>query len=431
MRILRKTKCILEIWKDAVYSNILILLLVFISCSVGILIFASKAEFYKSTQYFHEYGFDRGIMYLNPYRDNDDAFQNVIRTLENDALVEDIINEHKPIYYSTAKSEEVDFAVYEYGSLLENDDLFNITDGRYPNNTNEVILADNLQGQYKIGDRIQVIGIDEEAREKYFESTEPDTSLLQQMSDYSLFVVGFFRQDDPLLLSEISIKYDEWLDQRFTNASEWIDKYSEETDSEEINFQLGVAVANNIQFEGKNPSFSNPDCFTSFLYIVPRNGYSQEDLLNSLPDEIRRDCKTFEENRQVFNTVHQDEIRTLRKIELAFLLSIVAVLIPFYALMQWKRRNEMIVYYLYGCSWKSSVLLVSSSFIPGTLLGMLLARSQIQTVLSIRNLSPSFFRAKDYSYICFLIILVMLIVVVPFIFASIHKSPIELQRGEC
>ena len=430
MRIVRKCKCLISIWIGSVYFNIFLFVLTFIVMSGGMSLMAQREKFYSEKEAFYTYGFDQGVLYLNPIRSKPESFDRVMNILKENDMIDRIEYDSCPVFYPSCEEAGIDMAIFEYGDLLERSGVVELVEGRLPSDTeNEVILTDNMMSLFKVGDVIEVTGVDEIAREESLVSDDP--TLRNKLIKYRLTVVGFFHRDS-LVLHERNlyhISYNSWLENRFLRPSEWIRQYAENLEDSDP-YQLCIAIADHISFQGKNTKWSNPDSDNTILILIPKDGYSQQEIIDSLPREISRNCKTFQSCEEDYIQTHETEIRIFRKVEAGIIL--VGVILTLVVVTQglWTKKNERLAYYFYGCSWRRAVILTNTMLLPGTLLGVVISWVYKDQIMSFFGMSSIYARPKYFLTVCAVYLFMLLLVTIPIILSGVRKDPIELLRGE-
>lgn len=428
MKFFRHFRCLLMMWIDSFAENFLFMCLFALFTIFGCFMLNGLEKYNQAMHTYKSFGFDQAVLYTHDYIDDDnEQYIETIKTLNNNPRVKMIQSSEAQTDYATDKDSNVEFIISVYEDFQLERIGLSLQKGRFPStNSNEILLTANMMDDYQIDDTISLQTLDYHAYLEACKNTDGHTPIhdFDYMIDYTVTVVGFI-SDDSLVLRCGSLG-------SYAGSNTYVDDIFatpygiclEEQKMSANNTKYAFAIANHLEYDNQYSSD-----LSASLFIYPKDGVSQDDLFQSLPVEIRRNCLTFDMIEEDYNDKYGQSIRLYSETAICFLISMFSFFVSCYALAIRKRKQELVNYYLYGCSWGKAVLMASLTYIPGTILGSIIGIRFSSPVLNFFSNSSDQIHPVYYFITLTIALFIAATVVIPFFIITIKQSPIELQRG--
>jgi hypothetical protein len=287
-------------------------------------------------------------------------------------------------------------------SLYKNIEPYNVnltyemTEGQMPppDAENVIVLSDSYRKEYKIGDQVEYMYMDDQR--------ERNTIVLE--------VVGFAALDNRM--EDISSAYS-GLQNAFKK-----DQYS---DGFGITRHLIDEAGKEIQRSGG---------FSSVMVVIPREGVTPDTVKSNLLSNIsftgNDGVRTGQEIIDSYIRDNRAQLNTVAAASCLMLILTVSTLFSMVFMQLKKQQYEMTVFYMEGASWPFCIALFSTVMIPFILLGGCLG-----LFLSPYLLGSSFEYRPVYGLVTLsLILVVSLLSILPSAISLYRKSPLECIRKD-
>ena len=304
----------------------------------------------------------------------------------------------------------VTFVASDYSS----DDIFPVitTDNRIIRkmNTDQIILDESARSVYSVGDKIWVDGIAVD-----YETGELEPRYAQ------VEIIGFISRNQ-LILNSGSGKRD--LKSLYTTLH---DLEGETETVEGVPFYFGLATG----FAGKHDVYFSSLNDPQMLVITKNEEYSETEMLRQLEGIISNpDAVT---PYSYYEEVYENEYYTEIKLSIIYtiLASVLATVSLISFLKRWydNRKEELIIYYVLGTTWRESILISLSpyifSLVTGILTGALLWNAYSYRTEDYLN------RIVPISFVMLFVVYLLLFIIcaLPYYLSNVKKNPIEIYKS--
>ena len=427
MKIFRHFRCLIGIWIDAIAENLLFFALFGLFVCFGCFTLNGIDKYSRAMRVYKQYGFDQAILFRALDSGYTYEIERVKEELEKNPKVRKV--EYSEVFSSDASdaNKRTQFLISEYGDIDVRNVGITLAKGRYPQKgANEVLLSENLTKKYSIGDVITLKTLDYLSYRDAVMSSPEDENVNEYdyMIQYDVSVVGFI-SDDSFVLDYGGFG-------RYAGGETYVDyvlasPYSIYSTAQEMangNETFGYMLAQDLQYDRKQL-----ENLAVQLFIFPEANVSQDELLNDLPIQVRKNSYTFDMVKENYYSEYGSMIKMYSELAVCFLIAMFTFFVACFSLAIRKRQQELVTYYLFGCSWTKAVTMAAMTYLPGTVLGSVFGIRYAPSVLSRISNGHSYIR-KDFYIITLLVALVIsVIVILPFYVLARRQTPIELKRG--
>lgn len=382
----------LRYFTDNFAKNIFLVILSAIICSLGLFCVNHIYSTLNCLEVYRAYGLDEGVLYqsgnlFNSQDQNKEVIEKIqhlegvreIRPLESITQVM-ALNGDDGIYLMNV-TPEVRFFPWKIvkGRMISRD------------SSNEICLTSNFVEKYDIGDVLDVILVGEEE------------------SKGKLTVVGFFDIDSYMPNDMGSFRYE---------VNSWDNN--------------GVAYAftcNLTDVFGEKIIFGSDQ----YIFVKPKTGYD----INKLKKEIISVSDggvvwDYSDYKDVVYNRNKDTNDLINLIFLASFVFLVAVLSAFTLIQISVNKNQLLVYYVNGCTWSKAVGIACFSNLPLLLIGVILGViAYIKIPLfSLMTNGDYLFNFQAMMIVIAAMIIVYLMLCGSFYLFTVKQSVTEQLRGE-
>ena len=363
---------------------------------------------------YRSYGYDRGLLFytgntwemldiIGSGRQNGIDYKEVSRKKADNLL--DKVNAFESVdnafYTSSSTSVLINDGkngIYLLELPLSGNNPWMLTKGRMPSvdSPNEICISSNFENKYKVGDIISF--------EIYY-------GTYKEPENCTLCITGFF-DDNAYMPVDVgtTFKYE---------ISTW------EGDT------IAYAVSSNIITDNNTKVVFNKDY--DHIFVVPETGCDMEQLKTQLSkltsrgkiydyDDYKKEC--YNDNKDVNDMIMVFFISTI--------VLLISVLSSYTIIQTSINKNEILIYYVNGCTWKKAVSISCFATLPTFIVGLISGTVVYKCApifCIITNGSYLFDMRLVVLFIC-LALLLYFALTGAFYFATCRQSVIESLRSE-